>query len=396
MSMVFRGEPVTNQCSFRYTKGVVMPTENTPISIMSTHQTHISSIEVAGADLVFQAVSLADATPTGAQIAAAAGFNPAQQASVLLLLANGELEDIRPGEVVDLTQKTGRFIVVESDRSYRLTIDGKRIDWPCRLISGSVIRLLGQVQSDKVIYFERHEHADKLIKDDEIIDLDRSGVEAFYSRAGTWVLNVQGVRLEVGTPTIVVSEALTRAGFDVNQGWHIFLKVAGQPKQPLELTSVVDLRTPGIEKIRLTPKDVSNGETAQAVRRDFALLELDESFLDEHFAHWETVIENQRRWLLIYGYHVPQGYGTHRVTLALDVPPSYPGAQIDMFYVSPHLVLNSGQALACTEAQETINGITYQRWSRHRTTASEWRPDTDNVITHLALVESALAKEVQQ
>ena len=373
-----------------------MPNENTPISIMSTHQTHISSIEVAGADLVFQTVSLSDATLTGAQIAAAAGFNPAQQTSVLLVLPNGELEDIRPSEVVDLTQKTGRFIVVESDRSYRLTIDGKRIDWPCRVISGRIIRRLGQVQGDKVVYFERHEQADKLIKDDELIDLDHSGVETFYSRAATWVLNVQGVRLEVGTPTIVVSEALTRAGFDVNQGWHIFLKVAGQPKQPLELTSVVDLRTQGIEKIRLTPKDVSNGETAQAVRRDFALLELDESFLEERFAHWETLIENQRRWLLIYGYHVPQGYSTRRVTLALEVPPSYPGAQIDMFYVSPHLLLSSGQALACTEAQEIINGVTYQRWSRHRTSASEWRPDTDNVITHLALVESALAKEVQQ
>ncbi len=373
-----------------------MPNENTPTSIMSTHQTHISSIEVASADLVFQPVSLSDATPTGAQIAAAAGFNPAQQASVLLLLPNGELEDIRPDEVVDLTQKTGRFIVVESDRSFRLTIDGKRIDWPYRVISGSVIRRLGQVQGDKVIYFDRNDQADKLIKDSEIVDLDSGGVEAFYSRAATWVLNVQGVRLEIGTPTVVVSEALTQAGFDVNQGWHIFLKVTGQPKQSLELTSVVDLRTPGIEKIRLTPKDVSNGETAQAVRRDFALLDIDESFLDERFAHWETVIENQRRWLLIYGYHVPQGYSARRLTLALDVPPSYPGAQIDMFYVSPHLLLSNGQALACTETQEIVNGVTYQRWSRHRTTASEWRPDTDTVITHLALVESALAKEVQQ
>jgi len=372
-----------------------MPTENTHTSIMTTNNVQIS-IEVAGADLVFQPVSLSDTTPTGAQIAAAAGFNPGQQASVLLLLPNGELEDVRPSEVVDLSQKTGRFIVIESDRSYRLTIDGKRIDWPCRVISGDVIRQLGQVHGDKAIYFDRHDQADKLIEDREIIDLDSSGVEAFYSRAATWVLNVQGVRLEVATPTIVVSDAMIRAGFDVNQGWHIFLKVTGHPKQIIELTTVVDLRTPGIEKIRLTPKDVSNGETAQAVRRDFALLDVDENFLDERFAHWETMIENQRRWLLVYGYPVPQGYNTRRVTLALDVPPSYPGAQIDMFYVSPHLSLSDGQALACTEAQEAINGVPYQRWSRHRATASEWRPDTDNVITHLALVESALAKEVQQ
>ena len=362
---------------------------------MPTNNVH-TSIEVAGADLVFQPIALSDATPTGAQIASAAGFNPGQQATVLLLLPNGELEDIRPGEVVDLSQKVGQFIVVESDRSYRLTIDGKRIDWPCRVISSSAVRQLGQIHGDKAIYFERHDEADKLIEDTETIDLDSTGVEAFYSRAATWVLNVQGVRLEVHTPTIVVSDAMTQAGFDITQGWHIFLKVAGQPKQAIELNTVVDLRTPGIEKIRLTPKDVSNGESAQAVRRDFALLDIDEDFLDLHHAYWETAIDNQRRWLLIYGYPLPVGYNERRVTLALEVPPSYPGAQIDMFYLNPTLSLTSGQALPCTEAQATINGAMYQRWSRHRTTESEWHPDTDNVVSHLALVESALAKEVQQ
>jgi hypothetical protein len=215
-------------------------------------------------------------------------------------------------------------------------------------------------------------------------------------RASKWVLNVQGVRLDLPDPTIVVSDAMLRAGFDTNQGWHIFLKVAGKPKKALELTSVVDLRTPGIEKIRLTPKDVSNGEVAQALRRDFPLLELDERFLDEHFARWETALDNQRRWLLISCYPVPQGFNEREVTLAFEVPPSYPGAQIDMFYVSPHLALSSGQALECTQVDESICGQSYQRWSRHRTEASKWRPDSDNVVTHLALVESALAKEVQQ
>ena len=362
---------------------------------MPTNNVH-TSIEVAGADLVFHPVALSDTTPTGAQIASAVGFNPGQQATVLLLLSNGELEDIHPSEVVDLSQKIGQFIVVESDRSYRLTVNGKRIDWPCRVITGGIVRQLGQIHGDKAIYFERHDEADKLIEDLKTIDLDSSGVEAFYSRAATWVLNVQGVRLEVQTPTIVASAAMTKAGFDITQGWHIFLKVAGQPKQVIELNTVVDLRIPGIEKIRLTPKDVSNGESEQAVRRDFALLDVDENFLDQHHAYWETAIENQRRWLLIYGYPLPVGYNERRVTLALEVPPNYPGAQIDMFYLNPTLSLTSGQALACTEAQATINGAIYQRWSRHRTTESEWHPDTDNVISHLALVESALVKEVKQ
>lgn len=315
---------------------------------------------------------------------------------MLHLLPNGELEDIRPGEVVDLTEQAGRFIVAATDRSSRLTVDGKRFDWPVQRISGGILRSLGRVSPDKLIYIERRDHADRLISDEEVVDLDRAGVEAFYSRASVWVLNVQGVRLEVHNPTIVVSDALSRAGFNINRGWHIFLKVAGQPKRALELTSVVDLRAPGIEKIRLTPKDVSNGEVANALRREFSLLDVDERFLDEHFAQWEAVIDNQRRWLVIFGYPVPLGFNERQVTLALEVPPNYPGAQIDMFYVSPHLELSSGQTLECTQVHETIGGQSYQRWSRHRSDASMWRPDTDNVVTHLALVESALSKEVQQ
>lgn len=353
-------------------------------------------IEVAGPDLVFKPVQLADHTPTGAQVASAAGYSDTQVVTVLHLLPNGELEDIRPTEVVSLLVPGARFIVAVTDRSYRLTIDGKRFDWPVQHISGSILRHLGGVQADKLLYLERKDKADAVMEEHDLVDLGQAGVEAFYSRAPIWVLNIQGVRLEVHTPTIVVSDAMRQAGFDTNQGWHIYLKVAGQPKQVLELTSVVDLRGPGIEKIRLTPKDVSNGEAAQALRRDFALLDVDERFLDEHFVHWETVVDNQRRWLLIFGYPVPAGYSEQQVTLALEVPPSYPGAQIDMFYVFPNLALDSGQTLECTQVQEAICGESYQRWSRHRSDACQWRPDSDNVVTHLALVESALAKEVQQ
>lgn len=391
--MVFRGGPVTEKRSFRFEKGEIMPAANTHISPPAQPGFFI---QVAGTDLVFRPICLTDRTPTGAQVAGAAGYSDPEEATVLHLLPNGELEDIRPTEVVSLPEHGGRFIVVASDRSYRLSIDGRRLDWPVKSISGNILRHLGRIEVDKPLYMERQDKADKVIGEEDVVALDPVGVEAFYSPASMWVLNVQGVRLEVSTPTIQVSEALRIAGFDINQGWHIFLKVAGQPKQALELTSVVDLRTPGIEKIRLTPKDVSNGEAAQPLRQDFDLLEVDRRYLDEHFSQWETVLDNQRRWLLIFGYPVPLGFNERRVTLALEVPPSYPGAQIDMFYACPPLALDSGQALECTQVHETICGQSYQRWSRHRSEVCSWRPETDNVVTHLALVESALAKEVQQ
>jgi hypothetical protein len=46
--------------------------------------------------------------------------------------------------------------------------------------------------------------------------------------------------------------------------------------------------------------------------------------------------------------------------------------------------------------EQPVGGVTFQTWSRHRGVGSKWNPRHDNVVTHLALVESALAKEVGQ
>ncbi|MBL8275249.1 MAG: multiubiquitin domain-containing protein [Pelomonas sp.] len=354
-----------------------------------------NAIRVAGVDLNFHKVRMPDRTPTGAQIAAAAGFTPSQQPTVLQLLTDGGFEDLRPEEVTELAGDD-KFIVVESDRSFRLTIDGRRVDWPIARITGEIVRKLGNVPSDKDVYFEQQDVADRLLQNADVVDLSGTGVESFYSRKASWVLNVQGVRLEVHTPTIVVRDALVMAGF-VPEDWKVYLKYASQEKQAVELTTIVDLRQPGIEKIWLVPHAVDNGEVVQAVRQEFALMEEDEAFLNERFAFWETFVEAGRRWLVIHAFQVPLGYrGQRRVTLALEVPPNYPTAQVDMFYVFPALSLSSGGGIPNTEAVQAIMGQQFQRWSRHRGTDSTWKADSDNIITHLALVESALRKEVAQ
>jgi hypothetical protein len=352
------------------------------------------TIEVADQTLSFREVRIDDLTPNGAQLAVAAGFKPAQGVIVLKVLPNGELEDIRPSEVVDVRHQEGRFIIVESDRTYRLTLDGERFDWPCRVISGRALRKLGNVPDDKAIYFEREDKADREIGDHDLIDLDGPGIEAFHSRKVRWKLNVQGVVLDVLTPTIVVRDALTRAGFNPDQGWQIFLKIVGQAKQSVELTTVIDLRTPGIEKLRLTPKEVNNGEASPAPRRDFALLDIDEAHLDRLGLRWETVVDADRRWLLFRGYPVPGGYTVDRTLLALEIPPTYPGAQIYGFYAYPPLALSSGRAIDSTQLRGTVNGREFHGGSRDRGAGAPWNPATDNVVTQLALADAALAKEV--
>lgn len=352
------------------------------------------TIDVADQTLTYRQVSIDDLTPTGAQLAIAAGFKSVDGVSVLQVLATGDLEDVRPNETVDLRREEGRFVIVESDRAYRLTIDDQRFDWPCRIVSGGLLRKLGQVPTDKVIYFERQDQPDRQIDDQDLVDLDAAGVESFVSRKLVWKLNVQGVVLELSAPTIIVREALVEAGFNPDQGWQIFLKVAGHQKQPVELTTVIDLRTPGIEKLRLTPKDVNNGEAAPEPCRAFALLDIDETHLNRLGLRWETIIEADRRWLLLHDYPLPVGYSVAHTKLALEVPPTYPGAQIYGFYAYPPLSLSSGRAIESTQLRGVLLGVEYHGWSRNRGPGAPWNPTTDNVVTQLALVDAALAKEV--
>lgn len=350
-------------------------------------------VDISDLSFNFQTFELSTHRPRGADLAEAIGLDP-ESATVLQVLANGELEDIRPSERVDLAASTNRFVVVVSDRTYKIELEGHRGEWPSRVISGGQLRRLGSVPETHEIYLRLKDGTKRVIDSQDLVDLDTSETEVFKTRKRQWKLNVQGVPLTFDEPTVIVRDALERAGFDPAKNWLIFLRVHGQPKREVGLNDVVDLRTPGIEKLRLTPREVNNGEAPKRERRQFRLLEVDEAFLDGLGHTWETIIDGERRWLLIYEYPVPGGYTAQRTTLALEIPLTYPGAQIDMFYTYPRLALTSGRAIDRTQVAATIVGSDFNGWSRHRGAQSPWNAESDNVKTHLALVDSSFAKEV--
>lgn len=207
----------------------------------------------------------------------------------------------------------------------------------------------------------------------------------------SWKLNVQGVVIESPHPTILVRDAIQKAGFDPAAAWIIVLKVAGEPKRPVELSTEIDLRHEGIEKLRLMPKQIDNGEASVPRRLDFALLPQDEAHLDRLGLRWETVIDGQRRWLMLPCYPAPAGYTTAHSNIAIEIPTSYPAAQLDMFYCDPPLARQRGGDISQTQHVETICGVPHQRWSRHR----QWDSSRDTLATHLALVDESLRREVE-
>lgn len=212
-----------------------------------------------------------------------------------------------------------------------------------------------------------------------------------HQHGHAWKLNVQGVVIESLHPTILVRDAIQKAGFDPTSAWIIVLKIVGEPKKPVDLSTEIDLRHEGIEKLRLMPKQIDNGETPLPRRLDFSLLPQDETHLDRLGLRWETVLDGQRRWLLLPCYQVPAGYKAAQTTIAIEFPTSYPAAQLDMFYCHPPLIRQTGGDIPQTQHVETICGIPHQRWSRHR----QWDSSRDSLTTHLALVDESLRREVE-
>ena len=131
------------------------------------------------------------------------------------------------------------------------------------------------------------------------------------------------------------------------------------------------------------------------MRVDFLFPETDQLFLKSLGLPWETIREGNYQWLLIRDYPVPNGYNVAKVCVALMIPPGYPSAQIDMAYFYPHLAKTDGKPIGAL-AFQIIGGVTYQRWSRHRTGTNPWRPGIDDVSTHLQLVDYWFERELKK
>jgi hypothetical protein len=141
-------------------------------------------VEIAGADLVFSRHVLRDPMPSGGQIIAAAGYRDPTGFIVLQWLPDGALEELRLEELTDIVARgVERFIVVESDRSFRLEVEGLRLEWPCAPISAATIKVLaGRDEEDLAVVLEWADRPDRILEDDEIVDLSEPGVEVFRLR----------------------------------------------------------------------------------------------------------------------------------------------------------------------------------------------------------------------
>lgn len=124
-----------------------------------------------------------DSIVTGQQILDLAGKRPTDEFLLFQKLNNGQMEEIRLDETVDLRQQGNeQFITWRSDRSFRLSIDGHRLEWGAALITGLKIKELAGVDiATHVVWLDVRGEDDLLIKDAESVDLQAPGIERFFT-----------------------------------------------------------------------------------------------------------------------------------------------------------------------------------------------------------------------
>jgi len=351
-------------------------------------------IKVADQSLQCQKTLINDPVPTGRQVLEAAGYIPVEGYILLMVQQTGMLEEVNLEETVDIYHRgIEQFIAFKSDRVFYFTCNGRRFPWGTQLLNEEILRVICKIPADQDVWLERKLSEDHLIGDREDIDLSEPGLEKLYSQPRAWMLNVQGVVITSDIPTIIASKALQEAGFNPDKGWILILKVKGEPKKNIGLNDVIDLTNPGIEKLRLTPAEINNGESITP-SLGFSLLEKDHTYLNGLGLKWETVVDGKRRWLIVHNYILPAGYNQNTIRIASEIPTAYPDAAIDMFYVFPSLLLENGGVIDKTQSSICICGDTFQRWSRHLNGATKWNPLVDCIASHLAVVEESLLREV--
>lgn len=336
---------------------------------------------------------LPDGTPTGEQVLKAAGLRPVSEYVLLRWPQRGPTDEVGLDELLDLEGSGAgvEFLAMKADGIRYFVLDEERFAWAGDL-DIATLRRTARLDPSVEVWVELQNEPDRQLGNSDLIDLAQSGVERLRTRKPTWKLDVQGETTEWDNPAVQVRDALIKAGFDVNKPWDVKFKVAGQPIRDVSLNDTLDLSEPGVERLRVAPRNVTNGDGPSTLRRDFSLLQSDVDFLDGAGFQWQTINDGQR-WLIVENYSLPGGYNVPVCRLAVDMPEGYPSAQLDMFYCEPPLTAN-GAAPAQTEHREPICGTSFQRWSRHRAADNEWDPARDNLGTHFALIELSLGREV--
>lgn len=327
----------------------------------------------------------------------------------LFQLFEGNFKKISKDEIVDLSA-TGfeRFITKEVEyRRYSVNNDSEITD-KRELTPEEILKLAGldpeehflilvKKDGSKVSY-GRQPHIKIKIecggmhfiteRKDCIVDIEHCfGCGVIPVIAYKYIIKINTTPFTVDKPAMTGREILALIN-ETPETYYLRYKHKGGSKI-VEADEVVDFTACGIERFSAKAKNCTEGRVN---KRDFLLPEEDVNYLEEKGFTYETIISNGTQWVILRNYDLPSGYTHQNADIAIRIPPNYPIAPLDMFYMYPNLARTDGQPIGALSPL-VIENKQYQQWSRHRTANNQWVPGEDNLATHISLMNHSLQEE---
>lgn len=148
----------------------------------SLRQARVYRILFAQDNLNFRVLEVNDPVPLGSQILSAAGLNARDDYSLFAILETGDFEDVRIDEPFDLRdQGAERFVAFQSDRDFKLTVNGAQVSWGKPAISAAALYELSKPSQSEAVFLVIHGSEERQVEPGEVIDLTAPGIEHFVT-----------------------------------------------------------------------------------------------------------------------------------------------------------------------------------------------------------------------
>jgi hypothetical protein len=119
----------------------------------------------------------------------------------------------------------------------------------------------------------------------------------------------------------------------------------------------------------------------------------DQRYLEEKELVCEEIPDEGMVHVVIRDFRMPAGYVPDTTDLLIKLPPGYPAAAPDMYWMKPAVRYANGAYPPAADQFMDIRGESWQRFSRHLQ-ASPWRPGVDGLASYLLLIRHDLESGV--
>ncbi|AYB34920.1 multiubiquitin domain-containing protein [Chryseolinea soli] len=288
------------------------------------------------------------------------------------------------------------------NKDYKVQIDREVYTVQERCLTGAqLLKLAGKEPVDQFLLFQKLKggKVDK-VEYDQTVCLDDPGIERFTTQkkshqdgsAVKYKIQVDRDTIDAPSRCMTGAQILELVGKQPYTDFQLYQKLKSNKVVKVEYEETVCFDDPGIERFTTQKKSHQDGE---ARKRDFDLLEDDSTALDAHQQVWDSVKDTNLNYVILRGVKLPDGYNVEFADVAIRIDGGYPRTQLDMAFFHPALNRTDGRPIAALTPL-SIEGKTYQQWSRHRTEDNPWREGIDCLVTHLGFAMQWLEDEFKK